>query len=576
MSTVIRNCPGCKTLILSDTDQCPECGHVFYQRRSTPAVAAPQANSPSPSPSRSADVREACPHCGEMVLAGLLRCWSCNGFMRAEIAQRYHDLTTNPQPIIYSTIPPEQRKDFLPPRAASSGGADDEADGFTLSDDVVPQAPRAEFAVQSTSSAPASVAPPEPEAASSASAEGPDKPHSTTPGLAKKSENSGKSTDVPAEKSSLAPQDEPAKEASRSSRPAAPASDDLLSIALQEQRDDRKRRSDRLAERQKKRMMVPCACGAWVGVYEDSAGKSVRCRKCGAAVQVPEIRRKTAEKKDEKPVVQISVAWISDVWFHAIAPGSVTLKPGSAASLHTEADIAISPLGIHIVTFSDGDKKKKSLLSFGGSKGVDRPAQRKQVREQVSSTGEFQNLPGCDVRLIAPALVTDLKLVQPILKIQESMFAGVPIFGEGRIAVFLPLDSDTQNQTYCSFPLSAWRSFSTHLKALFEFVLPASENGVPEAEKIETLSCFVNQSKVESVKALVYYQQDPAFELELTGFRCKSCGTVVSEEGRKKNKLGGANGKGIAKAKCPKCSGKMGEEPLYRIRKAPERSVEPG
>jgi hypothetical protein len=293
-------------------------------------------------------------------------------------------------------------------------------------------------------------------------------------------------------------------------------------------------------------------------------------------VQVPEIRRKAVEKKEEKAAVQVNVTWISDVWFHAIAPGSVTLKPGSAASLHTEADIALSPLGIHVVTFSDGDKKKKSLLSFGAARPADRSAQRKQVRDHVASTGEFHNLPNCDVRLIAPSNVPDLKLVQPILKVQESMFAGVPIFGEGRIAVFLPLDSDTQSQTFCSFPLSIWRNFIAKIKELFDFTLPATENGVPDAEKNETLSCFVNQAKIESVKALIYYQQDPAFELELTGFRCKSCGTAVSEEGRKKNKLGGANGKGIAKAKCPKCSGKMGEEPLYRIRKAPDRPAEPG
>jgi hypothetical protein len=35
--------------------------------------------------------------------------------------------------------------------------------------------------------------------------------------------------------------------------------------------------------------------------------------------------------------------------------------------------------------------------------------------------------------------------------------------------------------------------------------------------------------------------------------------------------LGGANGKGIAKAKCPKCTQKMGNQPLYQL---PETSVE--
>ncbi|MCA9060927.1 MAG: hypothetical protein KDA85_20585, partial [Planctomycetaceae bacterium] len=81
------------------------------------------------------------------------------------------------------------------------------------------------------------------------------------------------------------------------------------------------------------------------------------------------------------------------------------------------------------------------------------------------------------------------------------------------------------------------------------------------------------QSKVESVREVQWYQNDPAFELELTGYRCTACRTVVSEEGRAKNKLGGANGKGIAKAKCPKCSAKFGGDPQYRISRSPADST---
>ena len=63
-----------------------------------------------------------------MVRAGLVRCWNCNGFMKQEIAARYADLTTNPQKIIYSTIPLEERTDYLPAR---SGQVGDDSDGFT-------------------------------------------------------------------------------------------------------------------------------------------------------------------------------------------------------------------------------------------------------------------------------------------------------------------------------------------------------------------------------------------------------------------------------------------------------------
>ncbi|MFM7835127.1 MAG: hypothetical protein ACKPJD_25315, partial [Planctomycetaceae bacterium] len=180
-------------------------------------------------------------------------------------------------------------------------------------------------------------------------------------------------------------------------------------------------------------------------------------------------------------------------------------------------------------------------------------------------------LTGCDVRSISPDEVRSLKLVQPIVKVQESMFAGVPIFGEGRIAIFLPIAREQGQQAYCSFTISAWRILAGRLKELFGLELATAENGVPETEKTDTSSCFVNQSKVESVRNLVYYQQDPGFELELSGFRCTACGAVVSEEGRKKNRLGGANGSGIAKAKCPKCSGKMGEEKLFRLKKVAEK-----
>ena len=114
MSTVIRSCPGCKSLILSDTDQCPECGHVLYERKKTESSGVAPA---TPDALKLASMQEPCPHCGEMVRSGLVRCWSCNQFMRADVAARYRQLTTNPQPIIYSTISAENRKDFLPPRA---------------------------------------------------------------------------------------------------------------------------------------------------------------------------------------------------------------------------------------------------------------------------------------------------------------------------------------------------------------------------------------------------------------------------------------------------------------------------
>ena len=60
------------------------------------------------------------------------------------------------------------------------------------------------------------------------------------------------------------------------------------------------------------------------------------------------------------------------------------------------------------------------------------------------------------------------------------------------------------------------------------------------------------------------------FYVILVGYRCGNCGIEISEDARKKEKIGGSNGKGIAKAKCPKCKGKMGSHPLYSLANADE------
>ena len=565
MSTVIRSCPGCKSLILSDTAQCPECGHVFYERKDSATSAIIDVGS-----MKTASLADPCPHCGEMVRTGLVRCWSCNGFMREDIAARYRDMTATPQQIIYSTIPLAQRTDYLPARNDTSKGEVPkayDAEDFELSDGFAGTgsfSAQAEFELSADQRAqpakPVSAATPSavPTAAKTpaAPADGPDRPQHKTPG--------GKPTTT--EKTDTA-NAAPAETSAKSGAKSIANDDDLLSIAMQEEREFKKRRGDKIAERHRKMMLMHCACGAWVRVSEDQAGKVVRCRQCKQPVNVPQIRRK-AEKKEDKPAVaKLTVKWIENVRFFRIAPTSIVLKPGSVADKFVEADLAITESQIVVIAFTGADKKKRGLL--GKAPKVDRAEQRKQIREQVAAAGDFNSLTDVEVHSISAEHVREIRLVQPILKAHESMFAGVPVFGDGWIAIFLPIASDGGLQAYCSQSLSTFRTLHEVLKTNFKLELPAIENGVPDGDRSDNLNCFINQSRVESVRSLSYYQQDSAFELELSGYRCKSCIAVISEEGRNKNKLGGANGKGIAKAKCPKCSGKMGEELLYRIKKSP-------
>ena len=330
MSTVIRSCPGCKSLILSDTDQCPECGHVFYQRRkSEPTVVS----APSSDSMKSASIHEPCPHCGEMVRTGLVRCWSCNGFMRADVAARYKDMTSNPQKIIYSTIPIDQRTDFLPARADNTPAGSNvfDADEFTLSEDLSASSTAHRVENNAPSGVDRTVSPP------TSVNDGPDKPQTTTPaerGSASKTAASTEVDSVAATSESAGSDGKTSSSKRRANQDNSTAADpdDLLSIAMAEQREVKKRRGEKIAERQRKQMLVPCSCGAWIRVSEDQSGKVVRCRQCKQPVTIPEIRKRT-EKKDEKPAVpSLDITWVNDVWFHALTPTSLVLKPGRGSA----------------------------------------------------------------------------------------------------------------------------------------------------------------------------------------------------------------------------------------------------
>jgi len=58
------------------------------------------------------------------------------------------------------------------------------------------------------------------------------------------------------------------------------------------------------------------------------------------------------------------------------------------------------------------------------------------------------------------------------------------------------------------------------------------------------------------------------------GWKCQACGLTVSEDGRKKENIGGKAGKSIAKAKCPKCENAFGKNPLYALKQAPQPVAE--
>jgi RNA polymerase subunit RPABC4/transcription elongation factor Spt4 len=550
MSDNFQACPSCESLILSDTESCPECGHVFKEGVVAPAIVMHE---------RASTVHQQCPKCDDEVPAGLVRCWSCNTFMREDVAEKYKKLVDNPQKIIFSDVPPDERTETIPPRATKGGYArilDAEDDEFTLQGEEDSAA--AEFELNSAAESSPTTLSRTPTSASI--------PVSTNGKPAVESEEKADRSDPESARSTeSAPKPDAA--ASDDAPPAKEANaDDLLDIALTQEKESDQRKRKRRAALHRKRILIPCpACGVWLRIREEQAGKTVRCRGCQVTVPVPEIRKKD-KATSEVAVPGVELEWLEDVHLHLVTPTEISLKPGSLQDSFQLADVVFNDDGLQLITLG-GPPKKKSLFSRGGSDDV--AENRTEVREHIAKSGGFTKLPHGELHTVATETLSAIQLVQPVRKAHESMFAGVQVFGEGRIAVYLPLMLEGGQQAFCSMPLNLSRKFFRHLKSV-GVELPAKANGVPEKEHHISPLCHYTQAKVESIREVVYYTNDDAFELELTGYRCAACGIAVSESGRAKNKLGGSAGKSIAKAKCPKCTAKFGNEPMYRIAKAPE------
>ena len=542
MSTEFQSCPRCQSFILSDTFQCPECGHVFDQERAK-AHAASQAAGDM----KSHEMYDTCRECGESVRTGLVRCWNCNAFMRDDVAARYREMTSQPQPIIFSDIPAEMRTEFIPARDGEKAGynpsapvfdADDADTGFALDEETRPQAP--------TAAAPASPAAP------------PEAPKTETPPAAAAAAESKE----PAAAKPAAP-----KPAAADTPPGESDGSDLLDIALQDQRETRRKKRDKLAAAKRQRILLPCACGAWIRVHNDQAGRTVRCRQCKTPIIVPHMKKKKAKDAAEKKAPQISVLWLDDVHMHVITPTDVVLKPGSLEKTFETVDVGFHESGVHLIKYAP--PAKKSL--FGKADGPPPiEEQRVRVREHIKKTGKITDIPFGDLHSISTEQVPGIRLVQPVSEAHASMFAGVPVFGEGQIAIYLPLELPDGQQSFLSFPLTVSRAGCGKLKSLFGHDLAPEQNGVPASEEHTTLKCHLSEMPVKSLQNVVYYENDPAFEVELAGYICETCGIAITEEARARKKLGGAAGKGIAKAKCPKCSNKFGSQKAVHLTKTPE------
>lgn len=582
-SITIVACPKCGALVLGDAPHCHVCNHVLDK---TTESAQLDARASLPTDAAVADDLEVCASCGETYRTGLVRCWNCGAFTRKEIEAAYQRLLSAPrentpkhvelQELSHTTSQSQTVDDWLPHVAAAAsahGGEDDFelsagdedfefelADSIQMTDspDAPPAADAGGYALKTPaphSPAPVAVAPP-------SETEAPP-PAPATPAAEPEAA-------APAERTAPPPDATPHSEAT--------AGDVLLEIAKAEEKDVEKSKKT-YREKMRGGFIVYCPMGCRIRVQDRHRGKAGKCPRCGAVFFVPLSRPKPKAAADAEAAAaqpaDASVAgkwrgWMNDVHLHTVVPQKLRIKADSLLNDFTTVDAALSDEGLLLIT----------LVASAGLFGANekkKPALRAAVQEHLKNVGKVEGLPGAGAKLYPPDALRQLQVAQPSPPDVESLFGNIPVFGAARIAVRLPKLTEEPSTQYLSFTLSEFRDFVGQLTTMVGIEGLGANTEVPLSETYNTLKCHYSEAPVRELLGLEYYQRDGKIPLTLTGWRCGGCGLVVSEEARRKEKIGGLNGKGIAKAKCPKCAAKFGSHPLYEVAQpaAPAASAAP-
>lgn len=511
---------------------------------------------------------DVCPKCGETYRKGLVRCWSCGAFTRDEIGAAYEERIRGRAesddgfrelPVLRVQSSEDDKTSATGPQAdhmiastAQGGGYDLDFDETAAADDDFELGSDVELS----------------------EATGGEEGYT----LAAVEEPTLRMT------SSIEAFELPLPEAAEPPLPAAAEpplpgpgespreADELLEIARQQQRDVAKARKD--LQKRIGGFVVYCPQGCRVRVQERHRGRTGRCPKCHSIFFVPLAKKAAvdasapvaAEATADAPLAAGKFTrWQLDLRLHSVQPQKLKLKPDSLLNDFQAVDVGFADDELLLVTLASGGGM------FGGGKKKD--VVRAAVLEHLKTKSTLEGLPGAAKVALPREAIGQINLAQPAPPETDSMFGQIPVFGAGRIAVKLPRQGDSPTMQFLSFNLSEFRRFSTNLSELYGIEGFGGRTEIPLADEFQTGSCAVSNEPVQGLLGLPYYEKDPAVKLEVSGWQCGVCKAVVSEAARDKAKLGGAKGKGIAKAKCPKCSQKMGSNPWYKIAVEPVSEV---
>lgn len=608
MSVSIVTCPSCDAMLLDDTVQCPSCQHVLR-----PDVFAAQGLETLSSNTNDSIGERTCPACGEGVRHGLVRCFNCGTFMNQEVQQSFlrqvagggpaekqggyttsettstdysggegtgastsepgrifddledvsladdEDFEVSPE--FTMRAPSEHLKSYKVTWSDGSSAAEEseEEQGGTYNLAGAAPAPAAEEA------APAAAAPPLPaEAATTPAPAAAKEARPSANGAAASNADDGEDHSV------------------------ATAGDVLLQIALDEEKQQSsrksrgggKRRSGKAVARSPEATLVFCPNGHKIEVKSKHQGMMGRCPKCKMPFFVP-LAPATPEPSAETKSTELDMStataaplppgaiaptattvgnmkWLADVSLHTVNPTKIKAKPGCLAKVFAPADLVFRPEGLAVLTLVKGG----GFMGLGAKKP---DAARQAVQTHLTEGKPLSEAPAAAKSDYAKETLIALKVVQPAVYAHESPFGDVPVFGDGRIAVQLPVHADAAEKQFVSFPLSRFREFVELIRSQYGLSEFGENCGVPLTESHTEAVCTFSETKLKPLADIAFYKADPAYKLEVIGRQCEGCGIFVSEDARKKEKIGGLDGKGIAKAKCPKCTKKFGGITLYAL-----------
>lgn len=587
---------------MNDTAQCHHCNHVFDSSRASGSFVLPTDHAV-------AEDLDVCLRCGETFRRGLVRCWNCGSFTRPEIEAVYNQqqeshLRHGVRPVLTSDDDSVTLEEPVMPWSGPVARAVDPSDDdFELSDDfelggggLLPS----RF-MESTSDSVAggvpslSFATPEAETETYSFQQPTEASTSTESAAAAVTAAASGSVDVSTEAvaaadGATADESSAAKSAGKPARgksaPVAPE-DELLAIAVQEQREVQKLRKElkqRRGQLKPGEFLVYCPKGCRVRVHERFRGRVGRCPKCQSVFFVPVASPDDAAAKTSAgseaaaaatgsplsvtakgltPAAEVSTVsagrfnrWLRDAKLHRVVPAKLRLKPGSLESDAVPVDVIWSPESLVVVALVPG-------AGLFGSAEKKKPAIRDALAKHLEEKGTAEGFK-CPIGItLTLSQLKGLSIVQPTPAGSDSLFSEIPVFGVGMIGVKIPKFTEDGLNYYLSFTLSQFREFVPAVRDYLGLTGFASDTEVPIQDEVTAHKCHYSDELVTELHQRAYYEKDPQFNLGVSGWRCESCQLVVSEVARKKEKIGGASGSGLAKAKCPKCKGKFGRNPLF-------------